>query len=101
LTREKTPEKFTDDIQKAVEKENAIYWAKIRIYEEELVVIGSTDGFIRLGGKNGRAVEIGYELNKMGGLKLMMDVATAVGRRIPNELRTLEFAWDGIGKWMC
>jgi len=50
-----------------------------------------------------RIVEIGEELNKTGGLSLMQFTASVIGPMFkgPVDLRTLEYAWDGIGEWRC
>ena len=50
-----------------------------------------------------RIVAIGEELNSEGGLYLMRFVAENCRPTMkgPHDLRTLDFAWNGIGDWRC
>ncbi len=50
-----------------------------------------------------RIVELGKELHEVGGLGLMQLMAQVIGPMFkgPSDLRTLDYAWDGIGDWRC
>ena len=75
---------------------------------EELAKIGKQDDFLseRPGyGFNSmcrhiRAIAIGRELNKIGGMPLMEWVHKKIKRRLKAQIAShLEYAWDGI--WDC
>ena len=75
---------------------------------EELAEIGKQDDFLseRPGyGFNSmcrhiRAIAIGRELNKIGGMPLMEWVHKKIKRRLKAQIAShLEYAWDGIGDW--
>ncbi|MFG2553270.1 hypothetical protein [Streptomyces sp. NPDC048581] len=67
----------------------------------ELVVIGSTRGFLSMQGKDPRTRQIGDELDRIGGMTEMRRVHAMVVDQLGRHYsRELEVAWDGIGKWL-
>ncbi len=77
---------------------------------EELFRIGKTDDFLseRPGGgfnsqcRHIRTIEIGKRLDQIGGLELMEYANRQVRRKIGKQLSShLEYAWNGVGKWMA
>jgi hypothetical protein len=46
-----------------------------------------------------RILKIGMVLNHTAGLELMQHVAREVNQKYHGGMRSLELAWDGIGKW--
>ncbi|GJD22906.1 hypothetical protein RIVM261_078620 [Rivularia sp. IAM M-261] len=68
-----------------------------KMSQDCLEEIYSSNRMVYLGLNRKRVIQIGEELNDIGGLRLMILVA----RQIPNyDQRQLEFAWSGIGQWM-
>jgi len=43
--------------------------------------------------------KIGNELDKLGGIGMMLYVHQTFSRYCPNFSRSLEMKWDGIGEW--
>lgn len=88
---------------------------RLMAYVRELVDIAQFAGFLHSGatggfdedGRNVRARQIGEELNRLGGKRLMQEVCLAVGQSLPanagqlgmGSRRELESAWHGIGQW--
>ncbi|MEO3749446.1 hypothetical protein [Streptomyces sp. B6B3] len=67
----------------------------------ELLAIGRRGGFLTMQGKDARTRAIGAELDRMGGMQMMLDVHDVVAAEIGRlPARELEAAWDGIGDWM-
>jgi hypothetical protein len=65
----------------------------------ELVSIGSTRGYLPR--EPGRTREIGEELNRIGGMELMLAAHQQVSLALGNvKARELESAWGYIGQWM-
>jgi hypothetical protein len=76
----------------------------------ELVEIGRNQDFLseRPGGEfnaqchNIRARAIGRRFNDLGGQDLMQAVYARVRRKLGSNMAShLEYAWDGIGKWVA
>ncbi len=66
----------------------------------ELLVIGRRRGFLTMQGKDPRTRGIGTELDRIGGMRRMLDVHDVVGDKLGRlSARELEVAWDGIGSW--
>lgn len=66
----------------------------------ELCAIGLRRGFLTMQGKDSRTREIGAELDRMGGMRKMLEVHSLVQAEIGRlHARHLEAAWDGIGSW--
>jgi hypothetical protein len=58
----------------------------------------SSDRVVYLGHDLAEVIAIGEELNSIGGIDLMQAVAS----EIPHiDQRELDYAWDGIGEWLC
>jgi hypothetical protein len=68
-----------------------------RALAQELAAIGERHSFLH----DERTKPIGRELNRRGGRRLMLRVHREVSALVSREdARELEFAWDGIGKWL-
>lgn len=67
----------------------------------ELCAIGLHRDFLTMQGKeDSRTREIGAELDRMGGMRKMLEVHGMVRAEIGQlHARHLEAAWDGIGSW--
>lgn len=68
---------------------------------EELVAIGTVQGFLLPGGKKDeRTQKIGRALHRIGGEDLMQEVHAAVSSRLGRPAPAhLDVAWNGIGEW--
>lgn len=87
-----------------------IFRAKVEVWMGELIYIAWCDkvmdenryAFLAAEHKD-RVQEIGNAINDMGNIGLMQYVSEVIRGMVPHpvDIRTLEFAWDGIGEWKC
>lgn len=52
-------------------------------------------------GNKKRTIEIGKYLYSVGGQNLLLEVCAIVKKKLPSEVRELDYAWHGIGDWMA
>jgi len=71
---------------------------KSNLLLEELISIGINECYLPR--REGRTTEIGKELNRIGGMELMLWAHERVAVELGNVVaRELESAWGGIGSW--
>ena len=76
--------------------------AEIDSLIEELIQIGRSDKFRSKNRDGERTREIGAILDRKGGMDLMKFAYYRVGRALGGaQARTLEVAWDKIGRWLA